>query len=150
MPVDWSNTAAQNYYVLNRRGIITQLSGVMSQESIDVVFYTGETYRDELDAGFIGAARTLLFEKSGTDSTYVANGQQDTGPSPVSGLLTYATTSDPHLEQSDSFTHTEPRPLQVTRTRLIWWSGAAASGNVVGHGWVDEVVEFSSNEFDRI
>lgn len=151
MPIDWDNAAAKDYWVLNRRGVVTQLIGVMSQQSEDVEYYNGETYRDELDAAFTGVGRSLQVNKTGGGGIVIANGDQTLFNGTLgTDTYTYATPSDPHLEQSDSFTHTPPRPLQVTRTRLTWWSGAAGSGSVIGQGWIDEVLEFSSNAFDRI
>lgn len=149
MPVDWSNTTAGDLYLLLKRGIQTKLQGVMSQESEDFVFYIGETYRDEIDAAFMGAARSLIVNQ-GANGFIVANGEQTVTPTILSGALSYASPSDVHLEQSDSFTHTEPRPLQVTRTLLRWYDGANASGNVVGEGWRDLVEDSSNTPFERI
>lgn len=150
MPIDWSNTVAQNYHILNKRGIVSELIGVMSQESIDFVYYPGDTYRDEIDAAFMGSPHTLAGDTTGPTAAVVFTNGEQANLTVSGGTFTYAAVSDPHFEESDSFTHTAPRPLEITRTKLIWWSAAGGTGNVVGEGWRDVVEELMPAPFDRI
>jgi hypothetical protein len=145
----WSNAAAQNYVLLLENGIQTSVPGVQSETQEDLLVYDGETYRDEIDATFMGTGRSLIIEQAG-GGVAVTNGLQVETPGIISGALTYDSPSDPHLEQSDSFTHTEPRPLEKTRTRIIWWSGASGTGDVVAWSWQEQIVTFSPSDFIRI
>lgn len=142
----WSNAAQDDYVLLLRNGIETNVQGVQSETAEDVEQYDGETYRDELDATFLGTARNTLI--GGSSDALIPNGSTTNVVGP-SGL-TYDTVQDPLMEQSDSFTHTEPRPLKSTRTRLLWWSAASGGGNVVSWAWADQVVSFSPSAYIRI
>jgi hypothetical protein len=147
----WSNSAPSPYVLLLRNGIQTSVPGVQSETQENLQLFDGETYRDELDATFLGTGRTLQINKTGGGGIVVTNGEQTVfNGSAGTDTYTFATPSDPHLEQSDSFTHTAPRPVESTRTRLLWWSGAAGGGNVVGWAWADQVVDFSPSAHVRI
>jgi len=41
-------------YVLTKDGLYMPITGALCKSSVDFLFYDGETYRDELDAGFLG------------------------------------------------------------------------------------------------
>lgn len=148
MAIDWSNTVAQSYYVLSRQGFSTQLVGVMSQVSLSVQYQPGQGYRDEIDASFMGSARTLA-GNGGPDAVVIPNGDQ-TNVQVAGGAWTYSTPSDPHFEESDSFNHTPYRTVIFGRTRLQWWSGAGGTGNLIGEGWDDQILQLSSNPFERV
>lgn len=141
----WSNASAQNYVLLIRNGIQTDVANVQSETAEDVEYYDGETYRDEIDSTFMGTARSLVGDGGGF-APLISNGFQGE----ISSFSGFDTVNDPHLEQSDSFTHTPPHPLEKTRTRFLWWSGASGTGDVVGWAWADQVVDFSPSTHVRI
>jgi hypothetical protein len=145
----WSNAAAQNYVLLLQNGIQTSVPGVQSETQEDLLVYDGETYRDEIFATEMGTGRTMIITQAG-GGVAVTNGLQVETPGIISGALSFTTPSDPHLEESDSFTHTPPHPLEKTRTRFVWWSGASGTGNVVAWAWQEQVVTFSPSDFIRI
>lgn len=138
---EWSSDAQKNYIVLLQGGIKIPMNGVQSQTQVDVAWYDNEVYRDELFASEIGTGRTMQMNKTGGGSFFVTNGEQTVTPSVIgSDAFTFASPSDPHLEESDSFTHTPPRFTQKTRTAYLWWDGATGNGNVIGTCWADEFV----------
>lgn len=143
----WSNAAQQNYTLLLKNGFETNVPGVQSETQEDIEGFLPEVYRDEMDATFTGATRNTLVESASTDSL-IPNGSITN----VTGVsdLTYAAVQDPILEESDSFTHTAPRPTPYTRTRFLWWSGASGSGNVVAWAWEDRIEAFSPSEFTQL
>lgn len=149
MPIDWSSDAAQNYNVLFRRGIVSRMEGVMSQESVDFVYNNGETYRDSMDAAFWGRASALAGVAGGTDAIVIANGDQTT-VQVSGGTFAYSTPSDPQFEESDEFKHEPPRVLDITRTQVRWWSDAAGAGNLLGWAWLDELISIEPEPFERI
>jgi hypothetical protein len=141
----WSNAAPAPYVLLLRNGIQTSVPGVQSETQEDLQLFDGETYRDELDATFLGTGRNVAVTGSGTDAI-ITNGNQ----SSITGSTGYQAVQDPLMEESDSFSHTPPRPVESTRTRLLWWSAASGTGNVVGWAWADQVVDFSPSTHVRI
>lgn len=146
MATNWTNTEARNYVLYLRGRIQTNLGAVMSETQEDLIVYDTEYYRDEIDAAFMGTARSLIVNQ-GANGFIVSNGEQTVNPTILSGALTYATPSDPHLEESDSFNHVPPNPLAKTRSRLYWWSGAPDASNVVGAAWADQVICLSPSEY---
>lgn len=145
----WSNSAADNYVLLLRNGIQTAVPGVQSETAEDVQLFNGKNYRDEMNASFIGAGRTLAGIAGGTSAVLVTNGDQH-NVTVAGGTWSFSTPSDPHIEESDSFTHTPPRPEEITRTRFLWWSGATGTGNVVAWAWADQVIDMSPSDHIRI
>lgn len=145
----WSNAAPANYVLLLKNGFETAFPGVRSETSEDLEGFLPEVYRDELDSTFIGTGRTLNVNQ-GANGFVVTNGEQTVNPATISGAITFATPSDPHMEQSDSFLHVVPRPTPYTRTRLIWWSGAAGTGDVVGWAWMDRIEAFSPSNYIQL
>lgn len=145
----WSNTAADNYVLLLRNGIQTAVPGVQSETAEDVQLFNGKNYRDIVDATTMGTGRTLAINQ-GANGVVITNGEQTTFPTILSGAITFQTPSDPHFEESDVITHTAPRPEESTRTRLLWWSGATGTGNVVAWAWADQVVDMSPSDHIRI
>lgn len=112
----------ETVYVLLEGSAVLPISGVTDNYSTaDVEIYDGETYRDQIDAGFMGTARSLVVDGGGSTSWIIPNGSTE---NETSSTFSYDTVCDPHLEQSDSFTHTAPRFLQKTRTL---WSFPRAS-----------------------
>lgn len=105
-------------YVLLEGGSVLPISGVTDEYTpTDVEIYDGETYRNEINAAFMGTARTLTLTENGGNGFIIANGGNISSSS-AGGAFTFATTNDPHLEKSDSWTATPPWPLKKTRT--IW------------------------------
>jgi hypothetical protein len=145
----WSNAAPANYVLLLKNGFETAFPGVQSETSEDLEGFLPEVYRDELDSTFMGTGRSLIIEQAG-GGVAVTNGLQVETPGIISGALTYDSPSDPHLEQSDSFLHVDPRPTPYTRTRLIWWSGATGTGDVVGWAWMDRIEAFSPSNYIQL
>lgn len=147
----WSNSATQNYVLLLKNGIQTDVPGVQSETQEDIEQFDGETYRNELDATFIGTGRTLQINKQGGGGIVVTNGEQTLFNGTLgTDTYSFAVPSDPHLEKSDSFTGTPPHPLESKRTRFLWWSGPSGTGNVVDWAWADQVINFSPSPHVRI
>lgn len=143
MATNWSNTSAQNYVLYVRGRIQTNAPGIQSETQEDLLVFDTEYYRDELDSAFLGTARTLLQASGGAFNTIIANGLQVTSDT----FDSFAAQNDPHMEQSDSFTHTPPHPLEKTRSRLYWWSGPTGTGNVVASCWADQYVTLSPSNY---
>jgi hypothetical protein len=146
---DWSSSEPKNYVLLLAGGIKSPMKGIQSQTQVDVVWYDNEVYRDEIDAPFMGTGRTLNVNQGG-GGFVISNGEQAVEPGIISGAITYASPSDPHLEQSDSFLHVAPRFTEKTRSAYLWWSGASGTGDVIGTCWADEFVALSPDTFTRL
>ncbi len=147
---DWSSAAQKNYVLLLDGGIKSPMKGVQSQTQVDVVWYDNEVYRDEIFAPQMGTGRTLQVNKAGGGGFFAFNGEQAIEPGVIgSDAFTYATPSDPHLEKSDSITHTPPRFTQKTRSAYLWWDGADGTGNVVGTCWADQFIALSPETYTR-
>lgn len=146
MATNWTNAVASPYVLYLRGRIQTSLGNVMSETQEDLLVFDTEYYRDELDASFMGTGRTLAGVAGGTNAVLVTNGEQH-NVLVSGGTFAFSTPSDPHLEESDSFTHTPPHPLEKTRSRLYWWTGANGTGSVVGTAWADQVICLSPSDY---
>lgn len=153
MATNWSNSEAKSYVLLLKNGIQTGavMSGIMSETQEDVLNYTGEVYRDDISAATLGRSAqgvTMTFVEAA--GAVVSNA----GPNVLVGASVPTTTvtsiTDPRFDQSDVFTHTAPRYLRNTRSRLIWWSAANGTGNVIGHCWEDQYISLTPVEMERI
>lgn len=146
MALNWTSDTVANYSVAFQGRFQTRLLGVQSETQEDILLYDKEYYRDQLFAPELGTGRTLAGVAGGTNAVIIANGDQQT-TTVSGGTWAFSAVSDPHFEESDSFTHTPPRPLEKTRTRLYWWSGPNGTGNVVGSCWADQNPILSPNDF---
>lgn len=119
----------ETVYVLLEGGsvlIITDVSAEFTPSDVDI--YDGETYRDEIDANFIGTARSLMVTVTGGSSagaTVISNGSNTNVVDSGGGTMAFGAVNDPMIEESDSFTHTEPRFKAKKRTM---WTFTRATG----------------------
>jgi hypothetical protein len=148
---DWNNASGPlNYNLLLRGGFKTPVKGVQSKTQIDITWYDNEVYRDEIFAAEMGTGRTLQINKTGGGGLVVTNGEQTLfNGTAGTDTYTFATPSDPHLDKSDSITHTPPRFTQKTRTLFLWWSGPSGTGNVVAEAWADQVISMAPETYTR-
>lgn len=131
--------AAEAIYVLLEGSAVLPITGVTEQYvPTDVLIYDGETYRDTIDAGFIGTARSLIVHETGGVSpvdVVISNGSTTNVIGSSGTTLSYAAVNDPFIEESDEFTHTPPHPLEKTRTLWTFTRGSGFSCVV----WADLV-----------
>lgn len=110
----------ETVYVTLEGGIVLLITDVTDEYTpTDVEIYDGETYRNEIDAGFIGTARSLLVDVSGgvgSGPVAIPNGSNLNVVGGSGDTIAYSAVSDPHLEQSDSFTGTPPHFKAKKRT----------------------------------
>lgn len=128
---------------------------------VDLSYFDGSTYRDTLDAGFLGCPRTLVRQGRDTDlslniaQSYVAwNGyaaypamERSVEPDPaIPDFAEFADVSDPHLEESDEFTHTEPRFWEKQRTEIQFRTADAGAGDILSFVWKDEIAGLTADQ----
>lgn len=148
MAVTWTQTTARDYHLTLKRGQLqtTELiTAVKSETQEDVVYCDGEWYRDEIDAAYLGAPRTLLVHETGGVSpvdTVISNGS-DTNVLGSSGTtLSFPVGQDPYMDKSDSVTHEPLRKAIKTMTKVLWWSDEGGTGELVGWTWLIEIYSF--------
>lgn len=117
--------AAQTYTMRLRDGTISVVQGVVSETTEDVTIYDLTNYRDSLDAGYLGR------ELTGSFITPVVS------PIPVES-------------EDDVYNHVAPHNEIKKRTRIVFWSAAAGTGDVLGWVWADEVRAISIGTFTRV
>lgn len=147
--VTWTQATARDYHLTLKRGQLqTQelIESVKSETTEDILYHDGEWYRNEIDAAFMGTARTLISHETGGLSpvdALIPNGTNDAVVAGSSGAtIGFPTVNDPHLEQSDSWTGTPPHPLQKTMTKICWWGDESGTGELIGWAWLHEVYSF--------
>lgn len=112
----------ETVYVLLEGGsvlIFTEVSAAHTPSDVEI--YDGETYRDTIDANFIGTARSLIAHETGgvsNQDALVPNGAITNVVGSSNSAIGFATVNDPHIEESDEFTHTAPHFKAKKRT--IW------------------------------
>ncbi len=112
-------------YVLLKNLVYLQVDGAASvtldgaTNEIDV--YDLETYRNLLDAGTIGRAWQIAVE---------------TWTGGVGGLIPEGA--------DDRLNAIPPFPLLKRRTMIIWWSGAAGTGDKVAMCWSDQFIGYAA------
>lgn len=146
----WSNTVAQDYVLTIKNSIKTSavMPGIQSATQEDLLVYDAEVYRDTIDSAFMGTGRTLSLLEGGGDGLLIGNGTLVSSTS-AGGAFTYQTPSDPHLEESDEFTHTPPHPMEKTRSMFYFWSGATGTGNLIASVWADQFVSLTPVQVQR-
>jgi hypothetical protein len=146
----WSNTIAQDYVLTLKNSTKTSavMPGIQSATQEDLIVYDTEVYRDTIDAAFMGTGRTLNLTEGGGDGLLVSNGTLVSSTS-AGGAFVFGTPSDPHLEESDEFTHTPPNPLAKTRSIFYFWSGATGTGNVIAACWADQFIAITPVQVQR-
>jgi hypothetical protein len=150
----WSNTIAQDYVLTLKNSTKTSavMVGIQSATQEDLIVYDTEYYRDELDAAFLGTARSLIVHETGGVSpvdVVISNGSTTNVVGSSNTTLSYAAVNDPQVEQSDSFTHTPPHPLAKTRSIIHFWSGATGTGNIVASCWFDQFIAITPVQVQR-
>ena len=119
--------AAQNYTLRYRDGTVTTIVGVLSQTVEQVTIYDLSNYRNTLDAATIGRAwiDTPSLDPSNTPPTYAEN-------------------------YDDVLDGTAPHKEEKQRTFIVFWSGAAGTGDVLGKVWHDELRGYSIGTYTRV
>lgn len=150
----WSSTTAQDYVLTLKNSTKTSavMASIQSATSEDLLVYDTEYYRDEIDAAFMGTARSLIAHESGgvgNQDALVPNGSITNVVGSSGSTIGFPAANDPHLEESDSFTHTAPHPLEKTRTMFYFWSGANGTGNVVSCCWQDQFIALTPVQVQR-
>lgn len=130
-----------NYQYYNKIGKLTvTVLNVESMTEEDIELYDGSTYRDTTDSNFAGRAATG-FLWSEDDSILVGVADKN-GPHFVqsgNANLDNPIPLDPIVGESDEVTHTPPHFWQKTRSRKVFWSGAAGTGVRLSEAWLDEI-----------
>lgn len=130
MATTWTNAVAQDYVLCMRNSTKTSavMPSVMSETQEDLLVYDTEMYRDELDSSYLGRA------------------WNETGPS---YSVPFAAGTDVPESTDDRFQHEPQRPVEKTRSRFYWWTGASGTGSVVGAAWVDQVISLTPVQVQR-
>ncbi len=115
-------------YALLRNLVYMEIEGAASVTLDDagnvIEVYDLETHRDLLDAGSIGRAWSEI------------GGSYASPPNPG--------TTVPESED-DRLQHVAPRFTLKQRTMLIWWSGAAGTGDKLAMCWSDQFIGYSGS-----
>lgn len=118
----------RTYTVLHKGRITTSVKGALSHTYADEDVYDGTNFRNELDASYLGREWATVAIAWATP--------------PATGQVAEA--SDDRLRNVD------PHNELKKRTKLIIWSGAAGTGDVLFEGWADRIESFSIGEYQTL
>lgn len=138
-------------FVLLRGGAYLTIYDAISKMDEDIFSFPGTTYRDTLDASFMGRSppsvlnvEITTFTTGTSPSSYGAGDFNvttgDSSPATVTPVLEEVILM---MQESDEYTHADPRALQTTRTMTKWLTTGSF---VVGWAWTDRIIGVS----DRI
>lgn len=130
------------------------VTGALSRSYIDIPYYDGGNYRDNVDAASTGRSPVSIVKLSGsllTPPTLPFNGDllvQSADETPVIETVAPDEIAT-MMQQDDNFTHTPPHPELHARTKVQWWNNAVpASGEEVAWAWLDRI-EMSGNRIPQ-
>lgn len=104
--------------VLLKGNMTLTVVGALSETQASVTYSDATNYRNELPASYIGRA----WNDSNTSAS-----------------------ASPEWVEDDRATATSPINLQKTRSMMLWWDGAAGTGNIVGKCWQDQFIGYGTS-----
>jgi hypothetical protein len=156
MAVVWTQTTAGSYHLTLKRGqlqTVALMTSIKSETQEDVDYSDGEWYRDEIDAAFLGAPRTLLVHETGGVSpadVVISNGSNTNVVGSSGTTLSFPTGQDPYMDKSDSVTHEPLRKAIKTMTKTLWWGGESGAAPLIGWTWTHEIYSFLPVEITKV
>jgi hypothetical protein len=106
------------------------VTDAVSETSVDIDFYDGTTYRDDPVA-------LLNVPAPGVAANFTAG---DASRHTYTGSASFVAAG-----VADPVAHVAPRFHQKKRSMMLWWDGAAGTGNVVGKCWADQFIGYGDS-----
>ncbi len=132
------------YNVLQKGRITTQVKNALSHTYDDQDEYDATNYRNELDASYLGRAWVMDTDTTAGD---IAQSSQMQGVPPWDGNVSTAQDAE---SMDDRLNAEEPRNELKKRTKLIIWSGAGGTGDILFEGWADQIISFSTGVYQTL